>query len=95
MEITSSFAGDLSFFQFFRSDSGVPDKFFENMRGLKEWFSLDLKSFEISVEGEGRSLKGFIVERRKGVVSWVRFREEGLCILLEIIDLCCKEEGNT
>ena len=53
------------------------------------------KVFEISVEGEGGSLKGFIVERRKGVVSWVRFREEGLRIMLKSIDLCCKEEGNT
>ena len=64
------------------------------MRGLKKWFSIDSKSFEISVEGEGRLLKGFITERRKEVVSWVCFRE-GLCILLKSIDLCCKEEGNT
>ena len=47
------------------------------------------------MEGEGRSLKGFIIERRKGVVSWVCFGEEGLRILLKSIDLCCKEEGNT
>ena len=27
------------------------------MKGLKKWFSIDSKSFEILVEGEGRSLK--------------------------------------
>ena len=65
------------------------------MRGLKKWFSIDLKSFEISVEGEGRSLKGFIIERRKWLVSWIRFGEEGLCLMLKSFYLCCKEEGNT
>ena len=59
------------------------------MREARKWFLVDSKSFEISVEGEERSLKGFIIERRKGVVSWVRFGEEGLRNLLKGVDLCC------
>ena len=47
----------------------------EMMRELRRWFFVDSKSFEILVEGEGRYLRGFITERRKGVLSWVRFGE--------------------
>ena len=36
------------------------------MRGTKRWFSIESKSFEISVEGIGGSLKGYLTERRKG-----------------------------
>ena len=45
------------------------------MRGEKKRFSIDSKSFEISVEGEGRSLKGYTIERRNGAVSWIKFGE--------------------
>ena len=65
------------------------------MREPRKWFSVDSKSFEISVEGEGRSLKGYITERRKGVVSWVRFGGEGLRNLLKGVEICCKEGGNS
>ena len=64
------------------------------MRGLKKWFFVDSKSFEILVEGEGKSLKGFIIERRKGVVSWVRFGV-GLSTLLKSVEIYYKEVGNT
>ena len=47
------------------------------------------------MEGEGRFVKGFITERRKGLVSWVRFGEEGLRTLLKSIEICCKEEVHT
>ena len=39
-------------------------------------------------------MKGFITERRKGVVSWVRFGGEGLHTLLKSVEICCKEGGN-
>ena len=32
------------------------------------------------MEGEERSLKGYITERRKDVVSWVRLEEKGYVI---------------
>ena len=47
------------------------------------------------MKGEGRFVKGFIIERRKGLVSWVRFGEEGLHTLLKSIEICCKEEVHT
>ena len=50
----------------------------ENGEGSRRWFSVDSKSCEISVEGEGRTLKGFITEKRKGLVSWIHFGEEDL-----------------
>ena len=36
------------------------------MRGLRKWLSVDSKSFEITMEGEGRSLNGFVTKRKKG-----------------------------
>ena len=65
------------------------------MREPRKWFSVDSKSFEILVEGEGRSLKGYITERRTGVVSWVRFGGEGLRNFLKGVKICCKEGGNS
>ena len=45
------------------------------------------------MEGKGRVLKGFITKRRKGAVSWTRFREVGLRNLLMGIESYCKKEG--
>ena len=45
------------------------------------------------MEGEGKKLKGFIKERRKGIVSWIRFGEEGLRTLPKQVETICKE-GN-
>ena len=63
----------------------------ERMRGSKKWFFVDLKSFEVLVEGEGRFVKGFITERRKGLVSWIRFGGEGLRTLVKSIEIYCNE----
>ena len=59
----------------------------------RKWFSMLSKSFEISVEGEGKALRGFITKRRKGTVSWIRFGEGGLRNFLKGIVFCCRE-GN-
>ena len=53
--------------------------------GMK-WFSIDAKSFKISMEGEGRKLKVIITERYRGLVSWIRFGKDGLKNLLKGID---------
>ena len=45
--------------------------------------------------GGRRKVKGYITERRKGMVSWIRFREEGLSKLLKGVEICCKESSST
>ena len=65
----------------------------EDEKGNKKWFSVNSKSFEISVEGEGKKMKGFITKRRKGYVSWICLREEGLRYLLKGVEFFCKEES--
>ena len=43
----------------------------ENGESSRKWFAIDSKSFEISVEGEGYNLKGFITS--EGKVMFLRF----------------------
>ena len=58
----------------------------EKGNGSRRWFAINSKSFELSLEGEGRKMKVFITERSRGRVSWIRFGEEGLKILLKGVD---------
>ena len=55
------------------------DREIENL--LKELTTMVIyistKPFEISLEGEGSKLKGFVTERRKGFVSWIQLGEAG------------------
>lgn len=41
-------------------------------------FSVESKPFEVSIDGEDRSVKETMTERSRGRVSWVRFGEVGL-----------------
>ena len=59
----------------------------------RRWFSVDSKSFEIKVEGEGRKAQVIITERRRGRSSWIRFREEGVRILLKGVESFRRETG--
>ena len=59
----------------------------------RRWFSVDSKSFEIKVEGEGRKAQVIITERRRGGSSWIRFREEGVRILLKGVESFRRETG--
>ena len=52
------------------------------------WFAVEAKSFEITVEGEGKKTKYVITERSRGKVSWIRFDEEGLFNLMRNVDEC-------
>ena len=61
----------------------------------RRWFSVDSKSFEIKVEGEGRKAQVIITERRRGKSSWIRFREEGVRILIKGIESLRRETGKT
>ena len=57
------------------------------------WFTIEAKSFEITVDGVGRRLKYVITERSRGVVAWIRFGEEGVRTLLKGVEACCREKA--
>ena len=59
----------------------------------RRWFSVDSKSFEIKVEREGRKEQVIIIERRRGRISWIRFREGGVRFLLKGVESLRREEG--
>ena len=61
------------------------------LRRRRRWFSVDSKSFEFVVEGEGSKSKVFITERHRDRVSWIRFGEEGIKILLKGVELFRRE----
>ena len=44
------------------------------------------------MEGSGSKLKGYVIERSKGLVSWIRFGELGLKSLLKGVTECCREQ---
>ena len=52
------------------------------------WFAVEAKSFEITVEGAGKKTKYVITERSRGYVSWICFGEEGLFYLLKNVEEC-------
>ena len=45
------------------------------------------------MEGIGRRKQFFITEKSKGVVSWIRFEQESLSLLLKGVDECRREEA--
>ena len=53
-------------------------------------FFVYAKSFEISVEGEGKKLKVVITERCRGLGSGIRFGEGGLKNFLKGFDSCSR-----
>ena len=53
--------------------------------GGKARFALEAKSFDIEVE---ETTKGCIWERRKGVISWLKFRVSSLFWLLVGLEAC-------
>ena len=53
------------------------------------WFAVEAKSFEFTMEGEGKKTKYFITERSRGKASWIRFGVEGLFNLLKGVEECC------
>ena len=54
--------------------------------GSQRWFAIDSKSFKFSSEEDGRKKNVFIIERSMGRVSWIRFGEESLKILLKGVE---------
>ena len=44
----------------------------------ENWFAVESKSYELTMEGKGKKTKCFITERSRGVASWIRFGVEGM-----------------
>ena len=66
------------------------------MREMREderngnWFAVESKSFEFTLEGEGKKAKCFITERSRGIALWIRFGVEGMNKLLLAVEECCR-----
>ena len=55
------------------------------MRGGKRWFAIESMSFEVSVKEARGKIRGTIVERSKGLSSWIRFGVTSLRKFLEVL----------
>ena len=53
-------------------------------------FAVESKSFEFTMEGEGKKAKCFITERSRGIALWIRFGVEGMNKLLMGVEVCCR-----
>lgn len=62
----------------------------ENEVEHRRWFLVDAKSFTIVVEGSGSLTRFIVTERRKGLVSWIRFWKEGMKNLLRGVEDCSR-----
>ena len=63
-----------------------------SLRGSRRWFTVEVKSFEILVEGVGRRKQFFIIEKSKGGILWIRFGEGSLGTLLKGANECCRKK---
>ena len=54
------------------------------------WFAVESKTFELMMEGKGKKTKCFIIERSRGIASWIRFGVEGMNKLLMGVEECCR-----
>ena len=59
-------------------------------KGNENWFAVESKSYELTMEGKGKKTKCFITERSRGVASWIRFGVEGMEKLLWGVEECCR-----
>lgn len=58
------------------------------MFGGKGWFKIESKSFEISVDFSEGKIFGVITGQGRSFLTWIRFREWGLALLLEGVETC-------
>ena len=54
-------------------------------------FSVELKTFEIEVEEKKGKMQAMIVERKRGISSWIRMGPESLGLFLEGLVHCSKD----
>ena len=63
----------------------------ESRKSLKKSsFAVESKTFEIKVEKKGK-VQATIVERKRGVSSWIKLGSESLGIFMECLVLCIKD----
>ena len=63
-----------------------------SMIGGQCWFSVDSKSFDLSVEEVDGRLKGVVVEQGKGFSTCIRFKELSLRYSLEGVGFFCRDK---
>ena len=56
----------------------------------ENWFAVESKSYELTMEGKGKKTKCFITERSRGVASWIRFGVKGMEKLLWGVEEYCR-----
>ena len=56
----------------------------------ENWFAVESKSYELTMEGKGKKTRCFITERSRGVASWIRFGVEGMEKLLWGVEEFCR-----
>ena len=61
----------------------------KSLRGSS--FEVESKTFEVEVEEKKGKLQATIVERQRGISSWVKLGPESLGLFLECLLLCIKE----
>ena len=71
------------------AESNVRSKPRNSLR--KSSFEVELKTFEIEVEKKKGKVQVIIVERKRGVSSWVKMGPESLGLFVESLDLCIKD----
>ena len=54
------------------------------------WFAVESKSFEFTMEGEGKKAKCFIAKWSRGIALWIQFGVEGMNKLLMGVEECCR-----
>ena len=63
----------------------------ESRKSLKKSsFTVESKTFEINVEKKGK-VQATIVERKRGVSSWIKLGSESLGIFMECLVFCIKD----
>ena len=72
--------------------SNVPRWLWGTRSRQRVWFSIEAKSFELTLDGVGRRQKYVITKMSRDVVAWIRFGEEGVNTLLKGVEVCCKEK---
>ena len=56
----------------------------------ENWFAVESKSFELTMEGKGKKTRYFITERSRGAASWIWFGVEGMEKLLWGVEEACR-----
>ena len=74
------------------SEGAVSNVHSESRKSLrKSSFKVESKTFEIEVEKKKGKLQATILERKRGISSWIRLGPESLGLFLECLVHCSKD----